>query len=280
MSRVKSDETFSGIKPQLHVSMLNMLAKCGIQFQRRYGERFGIWEKEEVIPPGIALLLGRNVHTVAEQDFLNKISTGELLSSEEIKDISRTAFESEWNEGVTLQEEEAIDQKKTYGEAVDRAVDLSLKYHSTLAPTVFPVEVEKKFVIELKGYPVDLAGRIDILEDDAVGDIKTMSKNEPSVMSPQMAMYATAFKMETGRFPSKVYHHKVIKTKTPKTDIEVLAPGPSWINPLYRRIERFIEILDAVRAGKQALMPADPQGWICTKRYCGYAITCKFWSGR
>jgi len=267
-------------KPQLSNSMLDMAAKCGIQFQRRYGAIFGIWPEEEIIPPGIALTLGKNVHFTAEKDFNNLLEIGTLLTSEAIADLGRSNLESLWTAGIMIDEGDALDIKKTHDDTVDMAVKLSLLHHRELAPLAKPVEIEKGFVIQLDGYPIDLKGRIDILEEDAIGDIKTMAANKESVRSGQMAMYATAFKIEKGRFPSRLYHQKAIKTKIPKAVVEEIAPDPVWINPLYRRIERFIEVIDAVKVSKQVLMPADPASFICSARYCGYSRTCRFFSGR
>lgn len=268
------------IRPQLHVSMLDQISKCGIQFQRRYGYRFGIWEKEEIIKPGIALITGSSVHASVENDLTNKIQTGQLLSSEAVADITRTAFECEWQGGVILDDDEAYDIAKTKDAAVDKTVRLSLLHHNELAPTVLPLEVEKKFVIKMVNFPLDLAGKMDIREENAIGDVKTMGANRATVQSDQMAMYSVAFKIEFGHYPETVYHQKLIKTKEPKAIVESMKPDESWINPLFRRIERFIEIMDAVKSGKQCLMPADPGSWICSRRYCGFADSCKFFSGR
>jgi CRISPR/Cas system-associated exonuclease Cas4 (RecB family) len=260
--------------------MLEDAAMCGIKFQRRYGAIFGVWHEQEIIAPGIALTLGTNTHFTAQNDFRNLIENGSLLTAEAISDLGRTNLESLWVAGIELDPVEAFDIKKTHDETVDMAVKLSLLHHNELAPLAKPIEVEKPFVIELDGYPINLKGRMDILEEDAIGDIKTMKADKASVQSGQMAMYATAYKLENGRYPSRAYHHKAIKTKTPKAVVEEIVPDPVWINPLYRRIERLIETVDAVKAGYQAFMPADPNHWICSKKYCGYATTCKFWSGK
>lgn len=267
-------------KPQLHVTMLDMIARCGIQFQRRFGARFGIWDQEEIIPPGIALAVGISVHKAVQKNLSSKIETGELLNYKHIQQIAFSAFEEIWLEGMMLTEEEAIAPEKTRGAGADQAVALSVLHHLNLAPTVSPVAVEQKFVIELDGFPMDLAGTKDIVEADKIGDVKTMAANKPTVHSMQMATYALDHKINKGKYPASVYHHKLIKTKTPKAEIEEAVPDDTWVAPLMRRIERFAEIIEAVQSGKQALMPADPQSWCCSKKYCGFASTCKFFSGR
>lgn len=268
-----------GDKAQLHNSMLDMMARCGIQFQRRYGARFGIWGQEEIIPPGVALAVGISVHKAVEKNLTEKLKTGDLMHFKAVQEIAHMALDDIWNEGMLLSEDEAINPAKTRGAATDQAVILSLLHHSELAAQVNPQAIEEKFVIELDGYPIDLAGKKDIVEEDKIGDVKTMAQNKASVRSMQMAMYALDHKIKRGKMPASVYHHKLIKTKTPKAIIEEIVPEQSWIDPLMRRIERFVEIIDAVRSGKGALMPADPSSWVCSARYCGYARSCKWWSG-
>jgi hypothetical protein len=267
-------------KVQLHSSMLGMITRCGIQFQRRYGHRFGIWHEEEIVPPGIALAVGISVHKSVQRNLQNKLETGLLLVPGMVKEAAFETFNEIWVGGMMLTEQEALDQKKTRGAGADQAVNLSLLHHKVMAPKIKPRAVEKKFVIELHDFPMDLAGQMDIVESDKIGDVKTMATNKASVKSMQMALYAMAFKVEKGELPKVVYHDKLIKTKVPKAEREETVPDDSWTAPLIRRIERFSEIIDAVQSGKQALTPASPTDWVCTAKYCGYARSCKFWSGR
>ena len=270
----------TSIKPQLHVSMLDMMARCGVQFQRRFGARFGIWDQEEIIPPGIALAVGISVHKAVQKNLESKIETGSLLNNNYIQQIAYDAFDEIWLTGMMLSEDEALDPNKARGAGADQAVALSVLHHLELAPSVVPIAVEEKFVIELEGFPMNLAGTKDIVEANKIGDVKTMAANKPTVHSMQMATYALDFKIKHRRYPDAVYHHKLIKTKNPKAEVEEAVPDDTWVNPLMRRIERFAEIIDAVKAGKQALMPADPTSWTCSRKYCGYSSSCKFFSGK
>jgi hypothetical protein len=281
-------------KPQLHQSMLDMLSKCGIQFQRRYGARFGIWDEEEIIPPGIALGIGISTHKAIQCNLDNKIrNKGEPLPREEVKQIARDAFMHIWRPDM-INEDESTDLLAIQGAAVDMTVALSDLHYIELAPRLNPVAVEEPFVIELKNYPFDVGGQIDVRElwGDLAGkggkqysyirDAKTSAKS-PSVdatRSMQMAMYAMAHEVLHGRLPDKIFLDFLVKTKTPKLVVIEDKPMKEWINPLYHRIERFAEIIDAVKAGKQALTPADTNSWICTEKYCGYTNVCPFWSGR
>jgi len=276
-------------KPQLHVSMLNTLSRCGIQFQRRYGYRFGVWDKEEILPPAVAMAIGTATHKSVETNLQSVIDTGEPISEEAACDAARDAFRFvHEKEGLLFAPEETLDVEKTIGAAVDQAVALARCHYRDRAPLITDLlAVEKRFVIELTDYPIDLSGQMDIVCQDAIEDTKTAakSKGEAGAMSLQMAMYAMAYKIDkklgNGRFPETVAVTELLKYKAgPQVRTFHAAPDEKWIQPLHNRIERFADVLDAVRSGKQVFTPAQPDDWQCTRRWCGFAETCPFWSGR
>lgn len=271
-------------KPQLHVSMLEMMSRCGIQFQRRYGARFDCWEEEEIMPPGIALVTGISVHKAVEANLRNKmIEGGQLLAREQVATVADEEFRGIWQGGVMLTDDEAINVNKTFGGAVDQTVALALLHHDNLAPIINPVAVEEKFVILMgDGYPYDLAGKKDIREAQAIRDTKTKAATPPdgAARSLQMSMYCMAEKVAKRGLPKKVYLDFLVKTKTPKVVIREAVPEASWIQPLMRRIERAIEIIQSVKEGKGQFTPADPEHWCCSRRFCGWHATCPYWSGK
>jgi CRISPR/Cas system-associated exonuclease Cas4 (RecB family) len=270
-------------KPQLHVSMIDQFARCGIQFQRRYGYRFGIWDREEIIPPGVALVTGIAVHKAVEDNLKNKLATGALLPTQQVQDSARDAVNGLWAEGVLLTEEEALDSKGALGSTVDQTVALATLHHQIVAPKIEPAAIEERFVISLKNYPFDLSGKKDVREKSGcLRDTKTAAATPPqdAARTMQNAMYSLAEKVERGAYPDTVTLDYLIKTKTPKYEARIVKPDDAFVQPLLRRVERVTEIIESVKAGKQALMPADPSNWACSAKYCGYARTCPFWSGR
>jgi hypothetical protein len=269
-------------KPQLHVSMLEMLSRCGIQFQRRYGARFGCWPEEEIIPPGVALAVGISVHKAVEADLSCKMNTGQLLLSEAVQDRARDAFGVIYEGGMLFAEDEAVNIQSTVGAGIDQAVALSELHHQELAPRIEPLALEERFVIDMKGWPIDLSGQKDIREKDAIRDTKTARARpqEGAAKSLQMSMYCLSEQVERGALPSAVHLDYLVKTKTPKLVTVSAVPDPTWTDPLMRRIERFVEIIKAVKEGKEAFTPASPGDWICQEKYCGYAHTCEFFCGK
>jgi|CXWL01.1.fsa_nt_gi hypothetical protein len=271
------------MKPQLHQSMIGTLSHCGIQFQRRYGSRFNVWHEEEVQPPGIALVTGISVHKSVERNLSSKIETGELLSLSEVKQIARDSFEAERSGGMMFTEEEAIDLNKTVGAAIDQTVSLAEIHAIQLAPTLVPVAVEERFVLELKDYSFDLAGTKDVRESDGtIRDTKTKASTPSAddVLSFQMGTYSLAEQVRTGSLPPKVAVDTLVKTKTPKLVTHEAVPTEENIRPIKRRIDHFAQLIDAAQKGHQAFTPADPNSWICTRKFCGYSATCPFASGR
>jgi len=276
-------------KPQLHVSMLNTLSRCGIAFQRRYGYRFGVWHQEEIIPPAVAMAVGTATHKSVEDNLRHVIETGEMLSVEAVADVARDSFLSvRERQGLQFNGQEALNVEQTVGAAVDLSVELSRLHRVERAPAIIPVDVERRFIVELPDYPIDLAGQIDIVEADAIEDTKTTgrSKGQWAAKTLQMAMYATAYKAasdpdpEQRRFPSMVRVTELLKHKVPKVNVDEHVPTNEWVQPLYNRIERFLELIEAAKTGKAAFTPATPDDWTCTRKWCGYADTCPYFSGR
>lgn len=259
----------AGTKPVLHVSQMNMLSRCGEQYYRRY-------VKGEVIPPAVAMVTGTGTHRGVEENLRNKIATkGTLLPVAQVQQIAVDAFKAEWDRGVKLSEDEVsagIDRVK--GEAIDTVASLSALHHRELAPRIQPVHVERTFRLELPGYPLDLAGTMDIQEPRTVRDTKTAAKSPPSDaadVSAQLTMYALAVKTLEGAAPEKVCLDNLVKTKTPKVVVLESTRTDDDMRQFLQRVERSVEVIQ-----KGAFTPADPSSWWCSKEWCGYHATCPF----
>lgn len=270
-------------RPQLTASIMSMGFRCGVQMQRRFGARFDCWPKEEIEMPGIALATGISVHKSVEANLKRKIeSEGQLLAREQVATIADDEFRGMWQGGMMLTEDESVNINKAFGSAVDQTIALALLHYDNLAPIIKPVAVEEKFVIEMPNYPYDLAGKKDIREADGLRDTKTKAVSPPddAARSLQMAMYSMAEIVAKRGLPKKVYLDFLIKTKSPKIVIREAMPDDSWIQLLMRRIEKMVKIIQSVKEGTGQFTPADPDHWCCSKKYCGYATSCPYWSGK
>lgn len=260
-------------KPQLHQSGLEMLSKCGEMYDRRYN-------RGEIIPPGIAQIVGRSTHKSVELNLAAKIRTGELLPVEQIKDIARDELEGEFQRGVALdREERERGLAAVKGEAIDTTIALSTLHRTDLAPKLIPTAVERKFVIKLEGYPLDLAGTIDIQEGMMrIRDTKTANKTPPQAdadNSIQLTMYGLAAKVIDGVAPGEFILDALVKTKTPKQVSLVTTRTADDFQMLLRRVERAITVIE-----KGAFQPARTTDWWCSLKFCGYAANCPFYQKR
>lgn len=262
-------------KPQLHVSMLDTLSRCGEQFRRRYGSLFGWNDRPEIIPPGSDLITGIATHKAIERNLQNKITVGELLPIEAVMDAARDEAAGLWSQEVRLLPDETADTGKARGQSVDMAVSLSSLHATDLAPEIQPKAVERKWVINLRGYPFDLAGMMDIEEvDGAIRDTKTAGKTPGQSIadnSQQLTMYSLAKKVCDGEAPSALYMDNLIKLKTPKIVTLATTRNDQDREMLMRRIERATTIIE-----KGAFQPANPNDWACSQAWCGYWDSCPF----
>lgn len=267
-------------KPQLHVSHLNMLSRCGVQF-----ERVHIMGHRE--PPGVAAVIGSSTHHATSENLRRKIQTGALMSSAEIKDIARDSFLTKWTETPVLltDDERELGLDAVRGHGIDTAIELTVLHSEQLAPIVNPDAdgVEWKWVIEAAGYPYDLAGEIDVKETDNIRELKTRTRapnqNEADV-SDQLTVYAMAKKIVEGKAPRLVHFDVLVKaTKTIEARLftfETVRDDQDFL-VFKNRFERAIEIIE-----KGAFAPANRTDFWCSEKFCGFAAngSCPYFRGR
>lgn len=266
-------------KPQLHQSHIAMLARCGEQYRRRYrcGDR---------CPPGIAAHIGSGNHAAHALDMNRVLATGSLAALEETHEAVIKCLDARWDaDGVLLFGDDLKRPEKVLrGEAKDLAVKLNTVRHEVLAPVLEPVRVSQKWVVELAGYPYDLAGEMDLEAKDGLHDLKTtgrwpdMSEADDSL---QLTTYAMARNVcDNIPMPQDVHLDYVCGVKNRNK----LSTGvkrqksvrtQEHIDALLARLERVMTTLD-----KDAFLPTDPSNWWCSPRWCGYHSTCPFVKGR
>lgn len=257
----------------LSFTQLNMILRCGEQYQRRY-------VKGEILPPSGSQVRGRSAHKAEEINFKQKIETATDLPVEAVKDF----FSDEWEKnkyGIVWTEEElnGDSPSKKEGEYKDTGISLVEVYHNELAPSAIPVAVEDKFTVHFEGGYPDLMGIIDrIDEGDQIADLKFMSKS-PSAgdaeKDVQLVAYDLGFRQTRNRKPTLLRKEYAISTKTPKTMIqEIPAHEDARIDRLIFSLERAIEAIQ-----KGVFLPAAIGSWVCSPRWCGYYQTCKVRQG-
>jgi len=267
-------------KPHLSPSQIGMFIRCGVQWEFRYGQGLKI-------PPAVAMILGGGTDVGVSANLASKRDTGELLPLEKVQDITRDAVNEKWGlEGVRLMpEEEERTWQVVKGETVDTAVSLAGLHHARLAPIIQPAYIQREITVEIQGFPYDLMGILDIQEVPAVGqkvgrvrDTKCKIARAPSKgvadTSIQLTSYATMVKAVDGDFPELCLDFLVNK-KVPEEIVQPTTRNEADYQAFFRTME-----LMALSIEKGVFHRADPDSWICSKRFCGYADRCKYYGGR
>jgi RecB family exonuclease len=254
----------------MHISGMEMLSKCGEQFRRRYIEK-------EIIPPGVALLVGTATHRSVAKNLESKMRDQKLLTLAEIKDAARDSLVNAWKDGVSLSDEEAKEGiKKVQAEAIDKAVRLSSLHAQCKAPEIEPIHIERAWTVELPNFPFDLSGQIDIQEKDRIRDTKTSGKTPAASIadeSLQLTAYALAVHVIDSRAPNEVALDYLIDTKTPKAETFRSTRTIDHFKSLLRRAENAANAIE-----KGVFIPARESDWWCSEKFCGYALTCPYYT--
>lgn len=264
-------ETEVAKKPHLSPTQLNMIAVCGIQYERAYINK-------EKLPPGIAIMKGSCLHKGAEGNMRQKLQSGVDLPASQIVEIAVAHFDAMTHDSYALTEEEqSRGPSVVLGESKDIVAEMAACHANEQAPDYQPVMVEEKVLIQLPG-PRDMMGVIDLADTkDRITDFKTSARKKrqgDADDSIQLTTYAAAFETKTGRSPSEVRLDAVIKTKT-KTYRQVVSSqrGPRDIEVLANRINAAARVIES-----GAFNPALPGIWQCSAKFCGYARTCPFFN--
>jgi len=256
-------------KLQLHVSGLEMLSRCGVQYHNRYilGQK---------IPPAVAIVKGIAVHLAVSKDLKAKIEFGNLLPEGAIRETARDSVLAQWGHGVTLDSEELeAGESKVKGAAVDTAVSLATLHHQKVAPDLKPTAVERPWVLDIEGENMQLAGTFDVQEStDSIHDTKTSGKSPSSGAaddSLQLTAYHLAAKVLDGKAPDALVLDYLVSTKVPKF-VPVTTTRDATDHQMFlARLERAKQVIES-----GVFTPASPGSWWCSSRFCGWFQTCPF----
>lgn len=257
--------------PQLHWSQISMYTRCAEQFRRRY-------IMGEILPPGVGSVSGTGMHRAVELDLARKIETGELAPEEEVTEAARDSVVKSFDspEGVFFSEDEKAEgQDAVKAKAIDAAVICAATHHKELAPLAKPKQIERKWVLDIDGFPFGLGGTIDCDDGDAIWDWKTAAKTpaaEEIYFSGQMTMYSLAKFALDGSIPVARLGY-VVKTKTPYIVIQEARRKRDDFFPLMRALERIADGIDKEVFPFASSM--SPRPWWCHPKWCGYYNDCE-----
>jgi len=228
-------------------SQVNLWKRCPRQWEAKY--ILGVREK-----PNENLIIGSCYHSALEENFRFKLETNEDLDMDIIYDVFSTAWANykERNDGIRW-------VKLDEGKAKDLCYSLVECYMDSIAPLIYPLEIEQRYDSSVAG--VNFVLILDLIDQNgAVIDHKTSARAylESDVHKDPQAS-ATAFVL--GR-PIVFYNHVAVKSKTPyiqkvKT-IRSEADINWWVNQTTAIVEHM----------KSGYAPPNDGGWWCSPAYC------------
>ena len=291
-------------------SSLFTLQQCGERFRRRYVEKD--WR-----PSGIKAKRGTAVHKVAGESHMRQFRAKEagkpleeylvaVPSVEEAKDIAAESFNRAVMEGVAYTDDEKAEgEDKVRGAEKDVAVAMAEQYVGAVAPRIDPIGVERRVVIKPEGTDIEIVGVVDLISEErelgtwdpengpvivadramrrrveVVNDLKTADRQpqEGAVeRSQQLALYALIRTAETGKPPDKLRLRTMVRTRTGKVST-VEQTGERSQSDLEAVAQRLNAAIETVRRG--VFVPANPDSWWCSEKYCEYWGDCVFALGK
>lgn len=254
-------------------SSLSMFLRCPVQWERRY-------VYEERIPPGIAARRGGAVHKAAQVNHEQKIISGQDLPASDLQDAARDYYVNTIKEnGVFIPKSQLSEKNELLNEGLNTSVRLAKLYRDDVAPTIQPQLVEEKLEIDA-GFEVPIVGIVDVYTaDKRLPDFKSADKSPAQGIadtSLELTFYAGLVAHATGEWPAEVsLDYLVDLKKGPKYDPQKSHRGPRDWDVLMQRVQLMLE---QIRAG--IFPPCDPGSWVCSERWCGFALTCKWFKRR
>jgi hypothetical protein len=251
----------------LSASQIDMFYRCGEQYRRRYIEN-------ERIPPGIAAYVGTGLHGAAEMDFKSKMSTGEDLPAALLKEVAAETFQKKISdEGVFIPHEDRSTAKKDIADGMDMTTKL-IEPFLEFAKPINPALVEHRAIIEVPEIP-PILGFIDLYTaDKRLSDIKTGGRSwtqDKADTATQPTVYREMVKRELGEYPERFTIDCLVTTKTPKYSPVETTRRDEDFEALVAKIK---VMMAAINAG--IFMPSDPTAWMCSRKFCGYYLTCPY----
>lgn len=254
----------------LSFSQINMFLRCSQSWYYRYIDP-GI-----VLPPGIALIKGKSVHSGIEYNFGQKIKSKVDLPKKDIVDKAVFEYDEQTkNAEIYITDEEAGKGKKEIiGEGLDSLVKVTELYADEAAPTIQPVSVELKQTVNIPDCR-PLITVIDCIDDKkTVRDFKVTGKSKPqneADNSLQLTLYALAYHDINGEMPEELTLDTLVTTKKPKYAVIKTKRDEMDFITAIRTIQAVEKAINA-----EVFLPPAEGSYVCDPKWCGYYSMCKF----
>lgn len=215
--------------------------------------------------PGVALIKGGAVDKAASHNLTQKLDTQTDLHTNDVLEVAEDAFRKQ------------VDQEGGPGEidwdngnqarALDSTIGLTELHMRHHAPRIQPAYVQLELHRELPTGR-DFVGHLDyVTTASVVGDVKTGSKRlGQETADSDLQPHAYAFLINE---PIAFEFARVIDTGSRRYE-EVVETGRDR-----RAIDWFAGLVSDVERGiDAAVFPPNPNGWWCSRKFCGFYDRC------
>ena len=274
----------------LSVSSMALWMKCQERWRRRYMEN-------AFEPVSTAAMLGSAVGGAERDSWAEQLTTGHRLGTAEVLDAFSDGWELQVERardtgGIGADDDDEPLRAVHYGRReLARIKDSGARvlplYHQTVAPTVKPIAVERKFVV----YPADVdwtfEGYFDVEEEDRIPDLKTRSRSKGVVTKAEASSelqptgYMWARRAEGNPASLGFAFHSLVRQTPDSTP----RPADVAITETYRtphELDAFGRLLYAIAAQiawaaeYDVWTPAPRGAWWCSQTWCGFHATCPY----
>lgn len=251
----------------ISASSINMALRCEEQWRQVYIK--GIRR-----PPSLAQLAGRADHAAIEQAMRRKIETGADVPVAEVEETFLSYIEDEVERTGGIEELEDKPTRSVWDATRTHGMAVVAGYHRIISPTITPIAVEASFALQVPELPVQIEGRIDLVEPEQIIDRKRTSSNRG--IKPEWKLQGRIYQLVepkpyrwhisvTTNRPQYVTKHTIDDLQSEKT-LRHLSAICAKLGFLYRRY------------GPDDPWPATgvTHDWAC--KYCGFRDTCWAWA--
>jgi len=234
-------------------SSINTYENCGVKFYYNYIEG-------RPAPATIPMIVGSAVHKGIEYDLTNVIRKNEHVDINQLLDVVSHHYDDRL---IEIEEGDKLKGK-------DNAIKMIKLWYNHFKNNYSNIkEVEKKISIEMVGIP-KIRGRIDIVEEGTITDIKTGFTHktiEDANSSTQLTIYSLAYLAEYGKLPNLQFDSITINS---------IQRIPTYRNAdsLKATIKYIQQIWEAIQKG--IFIPTYPDNPMCSKQNCEYWNICQY----
>lgn len=277
----------------LHNSHVGLLLQCGYKYELIHVQ--GRRDK-----PSVPMVIGRAADETVSANLTKKANHEELMTQEEIEDISTDHFRRAWDESpLWFDNDEREMGLPKVKEVAENAVRRSSVIHGqTIAPTIQPLPdgVQWKWVLDgaSAGLSFDLAGTLDALceviettRDEQtfrhldIRDLKAKAKKPSRIEiehGRQPTIYSLAVKLSKKQDPRFFWMDCIIRpTKTLDARVETFQTTRGADD--YLAYGKILQTVDKVLQ-MGAFLPADAERPYSPCHRCSFQEVCPYYNGR